>query len=175
MSTQEQSMSDVVPQMTESVSEESGTIPSETTDTDSNQTTTTTTSEELILLPLITPFQLNPVAPAAGKKVKVDQGFKIKLRADRESLHQLFKSLGYGTGKHHWKPERWIQEVTNFSEDPHFRGLKFTCFEIAAMVLMLYPSFGRTMKKEPEPEVFTRLGPTSHCRELKLTIYHSIF
>ena len=117
-------MSDVSPLlMVDSFSEESGIITSETTESHSNQSTA---CDELDLQPLIPTFQSTSAVPAGGTKVKVDQGFKIQLRADRESLRLLFESLGYGIGKHHWKPERWLDEVTKFSTDPFFRGLKFT-------------------------------------------------
>lgn len=85
--------------------------------------------------------------PRVVIKVKVDQGFKIKLRADRESLHLLFEDLHFGKGKHHWKVERWQQEVRQFCRHKYFKGVKFTEEEVSAIVLLLYPSFGKTKLK----------------------------
>ena len=105
----------------------------------------------------------------------MDQGFKIKLRADRESLFELFLALGFGTGRHHWQYSRWEAEVTRFLSDPHFQGTPFTSYDVNAVILLLYPSYGRTERKEAHPDVFRGLGPNPAVRKKKEALYHGIF
>ena len=64
---------------------------------------------------MVSTLQTPPVAPATGRIVKLDQAFKIILRANRKSLRLLFELLGFGIGKHHWNTKRWLDEVTTFS------------------------------------------------------------
>ena len=116
-----------------------------------------------------------PFLQSSQRKVKVDQGFKIKLRADRESIFELFKALGFGRGIHHWSYDRWLNDVTGFTQHPHFKGVVFSTEEIHGLILLLYPSFGETKTKGPRPEVFRGLGKTQGGRKTKLDLYHGIF
>ena len=91
----------------------------------------------------------------------------------------LFNHLQFGTGKHHWDEERWLQDVKMFCKNKHFRGVKFNEEEVAAIVLLLYPSFGKTKLKKTatlyNEKIFSKLGSTKTSRLKKLDVYHSIF
>ena len=103
-------------------------------------------------------------ASMAWSKVKVDQGFKILLRAIRESLHLFYDSIPLCNTKHKWNAERWLKEVTMCCQHIVFNGVNFSKQDIAGICILLYPTLGLANAKclsslEKHKRIFLELGP----------------
>lgn len=86
-------------------------------------------------------------------KLKLDQGFKSVLRGLRKALKAIFEKSGLSKGKHHWNESRWISQVEQFL-NISLAIRNPTDQEVAAVVLMLYPSFGPSKEKAVDEESF---------------------
>jgi len=79
-------------------------------------------------------------------KLKSDQGFKSVLRGIRKAIRKAFDDSNLGAGKHHWKEAKWMEKGREFLEK-YLKLSKVTQYEVAAINLLLYHSFGPSKKK----------------------------
>ncbi len=79
-------------------------------------------------------------------KLKSDQGFKTVLRGIRKAIKKAFDVTDLGTGKHHWKEAKWMEKGREFLEQ-YLKLKKVSNYEVAAINLLLYHSFGPSKKK----------------------------
>jgi hypothetical protein len=102
----------------------------------------------------------SPAAPSRSHKakkehgkLKLDQGFKSVLRGIRKAIRTAFDETGLQTGKHHWHESKWVEKSRDFLEE--YLGFSHASdYEIAAMILLLYHSFGPSKAKEVDKESF---------------------
>lgn len=112
-----------------------------------------------------TPYQLgiksndSHVAPSRKQnkrdhgKLKLDQGFKSVLRGNRKAIRVAFDKTGLQTGKHHWKEAKWMEKARDFMEE-YLKLESVTDYEVAAMILLLYHSFGPSKSKKVDKDSF---------------------
>ena len=84
-------------------------------------------------------------------KLKLDQGFKSVLRGVRKAIRFAFKESGLDIGKHHWKAARWMEKGREFLEQ-YLRFTNVSEWEVAAINLLLYHSFGPSKAKPVNPD-----------------------
>lgn len=103
-------------------------------------------------------------------KLKLDQGFKSVLRGVRKAIRVAFNLSELYTGKHHWKEARWMEKGREFLE----QFLKFSDvseWEVAAINLLLYHSFGPSKAKPVDPNSIIY----HHLQDDGMRLFKSIF
>ncbi len=103
-------------------------------------------------------------------KLKLDQGFKSVLRGIRKAIRLAFYGSGLSTGKHHWSEARWMDKGREFLEE--FLNLtEVTDWEVAAINLLLYHSFGPSKAKPIDPSSIIYI----HLKDDGMQLFKQIF
>jgi hypothetical protein len=73
------------------------------------------------------------------------------LRGIRFALQRIINRLspGWNKYKHSKDPKGWLARIEKVLENDEFNDIEFSEDEVAATVLLAYPSFGKTKKKKP--------------------------
>jgi hypothetical protein len=111
----------------------------------------------------------NP-APQRGGRIKLDQGCKTILRVFRKCVKKDFESERLAQGKHHLTPEKFMERARVYLvERKGFSQISEE--EVAALVLLVYPAFGKSEKKaiDKKSPIYKALG------EKKMDFFKKIF